>query len=223
MAMHLSREDKYAVLAAMFVLALAAANVISSKIITLFGFSAPAGIIVYPVTFMVTDVVSEVFGKRFSKHVVWLGLVMMLLLLFITKVAIWLPPARFYRHQQAFKTVFSASTRIILASLTAYLASQTCDVALFHFWRNVTNARYLWIRNNLATMTSQLIDTVLFIMIAFYGVYGFSDCLRLIGGQYLFKFVFAILDTPFVYLGVWWAKRGNAQVVIADEELPLSM
>lgn len=200
-------EEKYAALTAVFVLALAAANVIASKVIMIFGLSAPAGIIVYPVTFMVTDVVSEVYGKHYSKRVVWTGFAMMLLLLAITQVAIWLPPTPFYKQQGAFKQIFSASARIIIASLIAYLASQTCDVALFHFWRNVTNARYLWIRNNLSTMTSQFIDTVLFILIAFYGIYSLPDCLRLIGGQYLFKFVFAVLDTPFVYLGVWWAKK----------------
>lgn len=203
----MQREERYAGLTATFVLALAAANVISSKVITIFGFSAPAGIIVYPVTFMVTDVVSEVYGKRSSKRVVWTGFAMMILLLIITRVAIWLPPAPFYKHQEAFHLIFNASSRIIVASLIAYLVSQSCDVALFHFWREVTNTRYLWIRNNVSTMTSQFIDTVLFILIAFYGIYSFSDCFRLIGGQFLFKVIFAILDTPFVYLGVWWAKR----------------
>jgi len=203
----MQKEERYAVFTAIFVLALAAANVIASKVVMLFGFAAPAGIIVYPVTFMVTDVVSEVYGKGKATRVVWTGFAMMILLLIITRVAIWLPPAPIYRQQEAFNQIFSASSRIIIASLIAYLASQSCDVALFHFWRNVTNTRYLWIRNNLSTMTSQLVDTVLFILVAFYGIYNLSDCLRLIGGQYLFKFVFAILDTPFVYLGVWWAKR----------------
>jgi len=191
----------------MFVLALGAANVIASKVVMIFGFAAPAGIIVYPVTFMVTDVVSEVYGKRSSQRVVWTGFAMMLLLLGITRIAILLPSAPFYHQQSAFRQIFGASNRIIIASLIAYLASQTCDVALFHFWKKVTNSRHLWIRNNLSTMTSQLLDTILFIMVAFYGIYSFSDCLRLIGGQYLFKFVFAILDTPFVYLGVGWARR----------------
>ncbi len=202
----MQREDKYALLTATFILALATANVIASKVIILFGFAAPAGIIVYPVTFMVTDVISEVYGKKKSRRVVWFGFAMMILLLILTRVAIWLPSAPFYKNQGAFEQIFSASNRIIVASLIAYLASQTCDVALFHFWKGVTRGRHLWIRNNVSTMTSQLVDTVLFIFIAFYGTYTLSDCLRLIGGQYLFKFAFAILDTPFVYLGVWWAK-----------------
>jgi uncharacterized integral membrane protein (TIGR00697 family) len=203
----LPREDKYALLMATFVLALGVANIIASKVIILFGFAAPAGIIVYPLTFMVTDVVSEVYGKQKAKRIVWTGFAMMVLLLVITRIAVWLPPAPFYREQEAFRKIFDASSRIILASLIAYLASQSCDVALFHFWKGVTKDRHLWIRNNLSTMTSQLIDTILFIFIAFYGIYNFYDCFRLIGGQYLFKFVFAVLDTPFVYMGVWWAKR----------------
>ena len=204
------REDKYALLTATFVLALATANVIASKVVVLFGFAAPAGIIVYPVTFMVTDVISEVYGKNKSKRVVWIGFAMMIFLLILTRLAIWLPPAPFYKNQEAFEKIFSASNRIVVASLVAYLASQTCDVALFHFWKGVTRDRHLWIRNNVSTMTSQLVDTILFILIAFYGTYTLSDCLRLIGGQYLFKFAFAILDTPFVYLGVWWAKGHEA-------------
>ncbi len=200
-------ENRYATLVALFVLALAAANIVASKIIVLFGIAAPSGIIVYPITFAVTDVVSEVYGKRRAKRVVWIGFGMMILLLIIVQGAIFLPPAPFYRHQEAFRSILGASSRIIVASLVAYLASQTCDVTLFHFWREVTGRRHLWIRNNLSTMTSQLVDTVLFIFIAFYGTYGLKDCLGLIGGQYLFKVAFAILDTPFVYLGVWWASR----------------
>jgi len=203
----LSREDKYAFLTATFILALGAANVIASKVIVLFGFAAPAGIVVYPLTFMITDVISEVYGKGKAKRVVWFGFGLMILFLFITRVSIWLPAAPFYRQQEAFRQILGASSRIILASLIAYLASQTCDVALFHFWKGVTNDRHLWVRNNLSTMASQLIDTILFIFIAFYGIYNLSDCTRLIGGQYLFKFIFAILDTPFVYLGAWWARR----------------
>jgi len=199
-------ENKFAFLTAIFVIALGASNIIASKVVTIFGFSAPAGIIVYPLTFMVTDVVSEAFGKKKAQWVVWTGFAMMLLLLTIIKAAVLLPSASFYKGQQAFQSIFNASFRIILASLAAYIVSQSCDITLFHFLRKLTNVRFLWLRNNAATMTSQLIDTILFILIAFYGVYDFQVCLRLIGGQVLFKFLFAILDTPFVYIGVWWAK-----------------
>ncbi len=214
-----SADEKYTFLTVLFVLALAAANIIASKIVVIFGIPAPAGIIVYPVTFMVTDVVSEAYGKGKAKRVVWTGFAMMILFLLITQAAIYLPPAPFYRQQAAFRRVLGASSRIILASLVAYLASQTCDVALFHFWKRVTKDRHLWLRNNLATMTAQLIDTALFIFIAFYGTYGFEDCLGLIGGQYLFKFVFALLDTPFVYLGVWWAGKKVHSTFHVDDSL----
>ena len=199
-------ENKFAFLTAIFVIALGASNVIASKVVTIFGFAAPAGIIVYPLTFMVTDVVSEAFGKKKAQWVVWTGFVMMLLLLAIIKIAVLLPPASFYTGQQAFQSIFNASFRIILASLAAYIVSQSCDIALFHFLRRLTNMRFLWLRNNASTMISQLVDTIIFILIAFYGVYDFQVCLQLIGGQVLFKFLFAILDTPFVYIGVWWAK-----------------
>jgi len=199
-------ENKFAFLTAIFVIALGASNIIASKVVTIFGFSAPAGIIVYPLTFMVTDVVSEAFGKKKAQWVVWTGFTMMLLLLAIIKVAVLLPPASFYAGQQAFQSIFNASFRIILASLAAYIVSQSCDITLFHFLRKLTNVRFLWLRNNASTMASQLIDTILFILIAFYGVYDFQVCLQLIGGQVLFKFLFAIIDTPFVYIGVWWAK-----------------
>lgn len=199
-------ENKFAFLTAIFVIALGASNIIASKVVTIFGFAAPAGIIVYPLTFMVTDVVSEAFGKKKAQWVVWTGFAMMLLLLAIIKIAVLLPPASFYTGQKAFQSIFNASFRIILASLAAYIVSQSCDIALFHFLRRLTNMRFLWLRNNASTMISQLVDTIIFILIAFYGVYNFQVCLQLIGGQVLFKFLFAILDTPFVYIGVWWAK-----------------
>ncbi len=203
-------EEKYAFLASLFVLSLGIANVIASKVIDIFGFAAPAGIIVYPVTFLVTDIVAEVYGKEKAQRVVWTGFFLMLFLLGMLKIALLLPPAPFYKDQDAFQKIFGLSSRIVTASLIAYLVSQTSDVTLFHFWRGVTKTRHLWIRNNLSTMTSQIVDTVLFILIAFYGIYPLRDCLHLIGGQYLFKFAFALLDTPFVYLGVWWAKRGES-------------
>jgi hypothetical protein len=121
----------------------------------------------------------------------------MVLALFIGKL---LPPAFFWEHQDAYNTILGATPRIVFASMVAYLVSQNHDVWAFHWWKQKTAGRYLWLRNNVSTMVSQLIDSILFIGIAFTGVYPVKAIVGMILGQYLIKVCIAVLDTPFCYM-----------------------
>jgi uncharacterized integral membrane protein (TIGR00697 family) len=121
---------------------------------------------------------------------------------------IW-PPASFWPHQQAYETILGSSTRIIVASLIAYLLSQYHDVWAFHIWKRFTGDRFLWLRNNASTMISQLFDSVVFITIAFYGI---MPLLPLIVGQWVVKAGIALLDTPLVYLFVYLVRRRLASM-----------
>jgi uncharacterized integral membrane protein (TIGR00697 family) len=107
----------------------------------------------------------------------------------------------------AFGEVFSNSTRIILASMVAYLVAQLVDVRLFHFWKWVTKGKHLWVRNNGSTMISQLVDTVLVVGIIFYDREEPSVVLQYILDGWLFKVVMAALDTPFMYAASWWFRK----------------
>ncbi len=142
-------------------------QVLASKIVLLGGLVVPAGVLAYSITFVATDVISEIWGKDVAKRVVWGGFISVLISLLLIKGALLLPAAPFWPHEQAFNTILSSTPRIILASFIAYLVSQAHDVWAFHFWKDRFQGRHLWLRNNLSTIVSQVIDTVLFIGIAF--------------------------------------------------------
>jgi queuosine precursor transporter len=194
----------YLYLAAIFVAAMITANVVSGKIIMLGGLVAPAGVLAYSITFAVTDVVCEIWGKERTQTIVRAGFAVQVLVWLLIALAVQVPGAPFWRNQAAYAVVLGATNRIIAASLIAYAVSQTFDVWLFNRIKLATNGRFLWLRNNVGTIVSQTLDTGLFITIAFYGT---TDLLPLIGGQLVVKWIIALLDTPFVYAGVYLLRR----------------
>jgi uncharacterized integral membrane protein (TIGR00697 family) len=192
----LQRAESYlALLACVYSGSLVLAAVMASKIITVGPLVVPAGVLAYCFTFLITDVVSEIWGK---------GFITLVLVFVLTGLSILWPPAPFWPHQQAYATILGSSARIMIASLVAYLFSQYHDVWAFHFWRRVTSARFLWLRNNASTVVSQLLDSVVFITIAFYGS---MPLMPLILGQWVVKVGIAVLDTPLVYLLVYLLRR----------------
>ncbi len=201
----LQRLESYlALLACIYAGSLVLAAVMASKIIVVGPIVVPAGVLAYCLTFLITDVISEVWGKERAQTVVMGGFITLVLVFVLTGISILWPPAPFWPHQQAYKTILGSSARIMVASLAAYLFSQYHDVWAFHFWRRLTTERYLWLRNNASTVVSQLLDSVVFITIAFYGTMPLAP---LIVGQWVVKVGIALLDTPFVYLLVYLLRR----------------
>lgn len=180
------------------------ANIIAVKLITIGNFIVPAAVLVYSSTYLLTDIIDEVYGRRLGHKTVLIGFVANVL----GVLAIWLSikwaPAPFIPagFQEAYAKVLGQAPRIVFASTISYLISQNHDVWAFHFWKKKTGGKYLWLRNNLSTMVSQLLDTVIFITLAFYGTVPLTVLFAMIKGQYLAKVIIAILDTPFCYLGV---------------------
>ncbi len=166
--------------------------------------SFPAGVVAYAATFAITDVISETWGKNFAKRAVWAGFIVNIIVLFLIILAHLLPSAPFWDGKEAWTKVVISSARITLASLIAYLISQMNDVWLFHLIRNRTGEKFLWLRNNTATFISQLLDTTVFITLAFYGT---MPIFKLILGMLIVKWMIALLDTPFVYLGVMLCRK----------------
>ena len=152
-----------------------------------------------PFTFLVTDTISEFYGRKTATKLVWMGFVLSALMVLLVYVAKILPAAGFWDHQEAFETILGSVPRVVLASLTAYLISQHGDVILFHFFRRLTNKRHLWLRNIASTTVSQAVDTVLFISIAFSGTVPAGALWNLMYTQYLIKVGVAVVDTPIVY------------------------
>lgn len=198
----------FILLSSVFSGSLVIASVISSKIITVGGIVLPAGILAYCITFVASDVISEIWGKEKAKQVVLGGFAALVVCLGLIHLALAWPGAVFWDNHEAYGSVLGAAPRIIIASLAAYLISQNHDVWAFHFWKKVFRGRHLWIRNNLSTTSSQVIDSIIFITIAFYGI---MPILPLIMGQILVKLIIAFLDTPVVYFLVWLIRRREKQ------------
>lgn len=226
------REEKaFAVLTSVFVVVLVLTNVIGVKLFLAFpnllpnGFfgepiTLTTGILTYPITFLLTDVVCEVYGSKRAKLMVLAGFMISLLSLVLIQAASLVPGSPVWpagnphfdsvdEMQLAYESVFSLPGILIFGSMTAYLIAQLVDVRLFHLFKRRTEGRHLWLRNNGSTMVSQLIDTIIVNSI-FLG-YGLGLDWTVIGkiifASYLFKILFAAIDTPFVYLGVALLRR----------------
>ena len=186
------------------------ANIQVTKNVSLFALEATLGNIVYATGFLATDILSELYGKKESYKAVAIGFFSLLSMTALMQMALLFEPSASDIAQQSLSTIFSLMPRIALASLSAYLVSNLHDVWAFDLWRRLRPGRHtLWIRNNFSTIVSQLIDTVIFVAIAFWGVYPWQVLWQIALSTYLLKWVVAILDTPCIYLARSWFERGK--------------
>ena len=217
-------ERIYLLLAAAFAVVLVLTNIIGIKL-----FPSPlnakwaltTGIVTYPLTFLITDIVSEVYGKKRADFMVVAGFLMSLLMLCIVQLAMRLPPHPYWvpqtdafypeaaGYQHAFESVFSLNGVLLFGSMLAYLCAQLTDNWLFHFWKRVTRGKHLWLRNNGSTVVSQLVDTIVVNSILFYIGFGwdFKTGATVMATIYIHKVALAALDTPLIYLGVAVVRR----------------
>ncbi|TNE74712.1 VUT family protein [bacterium] len=180
--------------------------------------SVPAGVIAYPITFLATDLISELFGRKKAQMVVWIGFIMNIFMLLIMTANHWLPNSfGVSGGLDLFEGVYEFMVGNTIGSMIAYLIAQTVDVRLFHFWKEFTKGKHLWLRNNGSTMVSQLVDSTAILTILYLAgnlgdaVNSVGALIILIVNSYLFKFIAALLDTPFFYLGVKYLKHYEEQ------------
>lgn len=206
----------YIFLASLFIAALVTCNIIANKFVTvdmwLFGywktFTISVGILPYPLTFLITDLLSEVYGRKRTNHVVFAGFgvsVFVLFMLWLGHVFPSIPNSPV--SDDAYDIVFQNSWRVMSASMIAYLAAQFLDVRLFHFWKRVTKGKKLWVRNNFSTVTSQFVDTFLVVSIIFIGRESWGTISGYILDGWFFKVLIALFDTIFIYLAMWGIRR----------------
>ena len=210
----MTQDLKTKILLGLFVSLMIAMNLLGGKITAIFGIPVSVAIFMIPITFLITDVVSEVMGKKTAQQFVFIGIISLVVIFLYVLLSVNLLPNERYSFNEEYKTIFGSSLRIIIASITAFALAQFHDVWAFHFWKAKTKGRFLWLRNNLSTIVSQAIDTFVFMMIAFYQVtprFTFGFVISLAIPFYLFKIAFAILDTPLVYLGVRWLRDSKKQ------------
>jgi len=190
------------------------ANIQVIQTVELFGMVATLGNIVYATSFLVTDILSENYGKKEAKKAVWIGFFSLISMTVLMNLALVFEPLAGDEFAgvtyEATSTIFKLMPRIAMASLAAYLLSQRHDVWAYHFWRKrFSKDNQIWLRNNLSTMVSQFIDSVVFVLIAFYGVYETSVLFEIFITTYFLKWIVAASDTPFVYWGKRIFKKGN--------------
>jgi len=203
--MHSRELFSLLLLSGIFCACLVAAAVLAAKVVSIGGIvSVPAGVFAYCLTFLCVGVISEIWGRRHANMVVLAGFIGLGLTFLLIQLALWWPAASFWHQEDAFRGALGMAPRIIVASLAAYALSQFHDVWLYNLLKDRMRGRHLWLRNNLATMLSQLIDSVVFITIAFYGI---MPVWPLIVGQWAVKVVLALCDTPLVYAAVWCIRR----------------
>lgn len=181
-----------------FMIGLVMSNLFGGKIISVLGFTVAGAIITYPLTFLSTDIIGEIWGKQEANDCVKIGIIVQLIFLALGYLSLAIPPQEASESlQQSLTVVLNQGLRMTLASLGAFSVSQFLDVFLFHKLKESCNGKKKWLRNNLSTMTSQLVDTLIFITIAFYGVV--EDLPAMVLGQYVIKLLLALGDTPFFY------------------------
>lgn len=203
----MTKSEKRDLLFAFFLSSMVIVNTIGSKIISLFSVRVSVGIFFMPIMFLITDIIGETYSDKEAQHFVNTSIVILIFYFVITSICIKINPNKTWPYQKEYEIIFSSSMRMTLASLISFIISQKLDVFLFGLLRKLTKGKHLWIRNNLATITSQFIDTTIFEFIAFYKInetYTFSFIFSLIIPYWTFKIIFALLDTPFCYLGVKW-------------------
>lgn len=217
----------YLIFGALFIASLVVSNLIFQKFFhwDFFGvytFEISVGILPYPITFLITDLISEIYGKRKANQVVTAGIFASLFSLLIIYVASAVPATSWSPvTDPLFEKVFGATVLAVLASMLAYLFAQYVDIYIFHFWKRLTHGKHLWLRNNFSTFLSQFVDTftVLFLLCSF-GKIEWDLFGTLLLSGFLFKILVAVLDTPLLYLGVYlFRKRFSLEI---GEELRLN-
>ncbi len=210
------KDQLYIFLSAIFISSLVTCNLIANKFVTVdLGFKVfivSAGILPYPLTFLVTDLISELYGQKKANIVVFSGFVAsMFVLLFLWLGSQFNAIPDSIVNDNTYNKVFQNAWRIIAASMIAYLFAQFIDVRIFHFWKRLTNGKHLWLRNNGSTIASQLVDTTLVVMILFVGVWEPRNIISAIIDGWLFKMLMAAIDTPIIY-GIIHLLKGKVEI-----------
>ena len=175
-------------------------NILAVKLVSIFGYTVPAGVFTFAAIYLLTDMLSERWGRQAAQKAVWTSFYANLVILFPVIIAVNWQPAFPSDVFESFDSVLVLAPRIVLASFVAYLISQHHDVLAFDMWKKITKGRFLWLRNNASTFVSQFIDSVIFITIAFAGTSGSPPLIEMILAQYFIKLMIAIFDPPLIYM-----------------------
>ena len=221
----------YLILGLLFVTSLIVSNLIFKKFFyyypfdsSLFGvklFEISVGILPYPITFLITDLISEIYGKKKANEVVFGGIIASFFAMGIIYISNFVPATSWSPvSDEMFSTVFGSTSIAVISSMLAYLFAQFVDIQIYHFWKSITKGKHLWLRNNFSTFLSQFIDTAtVLILLCSFGEIQWRLFNGLLMAGFLFKVIIAALDTPILYIFVFFIrKRFKLEI---DQEIEL--
>lgn len=192
--------------AALFVTCLLTANTMVTKLIMIGGVVLTAGIVIFPISYVVGDVLTEVWGYGAARRVIWLGFACNAVMV----IALWLggelPPAPFWKGQDAYETIFGQTPRVLLASFVAYLVGEFANAFVLAKLKIATQGRWLWMRTIGSTVIGQALDSVVFVTLAFAGVVPPGALVHIVTAQWIVKVLYEAAATPLTYAAVAWLK-----------------
>ncbi len=209
---HTNRHDQisdrsltgFIVLFGAYVAAVALCGFHGTKLLSLGPLTFDAGLITYAFPFLVTDICSEVYGTKYSRKIVFGGLIGIIVAILTTKLSLILPASPDWELASEYDSIFNAGGRIAFAVICTFVVSQLVDISVFSWLRQKTDGKFLWLRNNLSTAIGGLLDAIIFTTIAFYGTY---PVIPIIVSAYAARLIITAIDTPLVYAGVWFLRN----------------
>lgn len=197
----------FVIISILFVSSLLLSNVIAGKLILIAGWVLPGAVILFPLTYIFGDVLTEVYGFQKTRLIIWLGFICNLLMAGIFMLVIAIPSPEFFESESAFATVLGMTPRIVFASLLAYLTGEFCNSILLSRLKILTAGRFLWLRTIGSSLAGEGLDTIIFITLAFWGTLPASVLGQMMLFQYLFKVTYEAAITPLTYWVVGYLKR----------------
>lgn len=197
----------FVVLSGLFVSCLMLSNIVAGKLVSIFGITLTAAVVLFPVTYIFGDVLTEVYGFKRARLIIWIGFGCNLLMVLVFWMTLAMPYPEFWRGQEAYSLVLGTTPRIVAASLIAYLAGSFSNSIVLSKLKVITSGRWLWVRTISSTVVGEGVDSLIFITLSFYGTLPGPALIQMIIAQYIFKVLYEIVATPLTYLVVGWIKR----------------
>jgi len=197
----------FACLMGLYITCLLLSNLIAGKLMAIGNITLPAAVILFPVTYILSDVFTEVYGFKRMRTVIWMGFACSFFAVVIYMITIALPHPDFWGNQEAFKAVLSTTPRVFAASLIGYLFGEFSNSMILSKLKVKTEGKKLWVRTILSTIVGEAFDTVIFISVSFWGTIDTSVLLKMMLFQYLFKVCYEVIFTPATYAFVKWLKK----------------
>jgi len=196
-------------IAAVFVGVLLISNVASTKMVQIGSFEFDGGTLLFPLAYIFGDILTEVYGYARSRRIIWYGFLMNIIMVAVFMGVAYLPAPEWWGNQDAFMAILGQTPRIVLASMVAYFAGEFSNSYLLAKIKVWMNGRRLWVRTIGSTLVGEGLDTVLFVLIAFYGVFSMNDLIVVIVSNYIFKVGVEVVFTPLTYLIVGKLKKSE--------------